>query len=31
MDIYYRKFELIEESLQKLSEIKRENPSLDKN
>ncbi len=30
MDIYYRKFELIEESLQKLSEIKRENPSLDK-
>jgi uncharacterized protein YutE (UPF0331/DUF86 family) len=29
MDIYTRKFELIEDSLQKLSAIRRENPSLD--
>jgi uncharacterized protein YutE (UPF0331/DUF86 family) len=29
MDIYSRKFELIEDSLQKLGEIRRENPSLD--
>ncbi len=30
MEIYFRKFELIEECIKKLSEIKRENPSLDK-
>ncbi|MFH1674225.1 MAG: DUF86 domain-containing protein [Pseudomonadota bacterium] len=29
MDIYTRKFELIEDSLQKLSAIRTENPSLD--
>jgi uncharacterized protein YutE (UPF0331/DUF86 family) len=29
MDIYTRKFELIEDSLQKLSAIRSENPSLD--
>jgi uncharacterized protein YutE (UPF0331/DUF86 family) len=29
MDIYTRKFELIEDSLQKLSAIRRENPSLE--
>ena len=29
MEIYTRKFELIEDSLKKLSEIKRENPNLD--
>lgn len=30
MEIYTRKLDLIEDSLKKLSEIKRENPSLDK-
>jgi len=30
MEIYTRKFELIEDSLKKLSEIKRENPTLSK-
>ena len=30
MDIYSRKFELIEESLKKLSELKKENPTLDR-
>lgn len=30
MDIYNRKFDLIEESLKKLSELRRENPTLDK-
>jgi len=30
MDIYARKFELLEDSLGKLSEIKKENPSLGK-
>jgi len=29
MEIYTRKFEVIEESLKKLSEIKRDNPTLD--
>jgi uncharacterized protein YutE (UPF0331/DUF86 family) len=29
MEIYTRKFELIEDSLKKLSDIKRENPTLD--
>jgi uncharacterized protein YutE (UPF0331/DUF86 family) len=30
MDIYTRKFDLIEESIKKLSELRRENPTLDK-
>ncbi len=30
MDIYTRKFDLIEDSLKKLSEIRRENPTVDK-
>lgn len=30
MEIFSRKFELIEDSLQKLSEISKENPSLDR-
>lgn len=30
MDIYARKFELIEDSLKKLSEIKKDNPTLNK-
>lgn len=30
MDIYIRKFDLIEESIKKLSELRRENPTLDK-
>jgi uncharacterized protein YutE (UPF0331/DUF86 family) len=30
MDIYARKFELLEDSLGKLSEIKKENPTLSK-
>lgn len=29
MDIYTRKFDLIEESIKKLSELRRENPTLD--
>jgi uncharacterized protein YutE (UPF0331/DUF86 family) len=30
MDIYIRKFDLIEESIKKLSELRREDPTLDK-
>lgn len=30
MDIYTRKFDLIEESIKKLSELRKENPTLDK-
>jgi len=30
MEIYTRKFEIIEDSLKKLSEMKRENPTLNK-
>ncbi len=30
MEVYYRKFELIDDSLRKLEEIKKENPSLER-
>lgn len=30
MEVYYRKFELINDSLRKLEEIKKENPSLER-